>query len=951
MAAPAALRPEEALGPGRARLDAFRLPPATMAQFGLLAVLTLFGAAFVTDWFLGRSARWTEEVRVCAIAADNSTMSDVATRARDLLACTDTVGTSRFAAAAVAMLATATAIALVHALAPRVLIHRRALTAPGVGLYPESVAEVRALVGAAGLRRAPALVIDPFREAPAGRVFGAFGRTWLRLNIGVLRGTDGDARARRAAIVRHELAHLVNRDVEIIGLTMAAGRVLVAVLAFFLVASALTAPVLVAQSFAQAALFTVLVVLARVAVVRTREHYADVRATAEDPAPSLVMSAFPEPPAPNPRRFPRRLRLHPSVQARATTVAEPGRLLRLTLVLPLSIGLTAGLVHPSVELALENWLGRWAGNTPQVTGVAVALVLAPPLIAAVWRATLAAVATSVPLPRVLPTAALLALGFLIGGYAMPTTGVGWGSVLALRPGVALVEAGTLFVGFLVVLVWARGAAVAWLGKGDGSGDRRAMRGAQVIGVVLIGVVLGVWYSNLPAGTLIDAATPLVGGMSVTPFGVLAVTAAAAFTVAAGFRRGAARYSRPWATLTPAVLAACAVGLADVLFSHSVVLQAALSAIQGGQQGYVWAYAALAVPMLLAAATAIVVVLVTARGGRAAAPFAHAVLGAAAATIALETVDLGGAMTVFCGQQCVPWNGIGMVSLALNAGATVGATVGLLLVAPLAVPLARAASRRLRPPLPPLRCRRAAVAFAAVLAVLASTSITAAVQSSMWIALPIDNGITMIPAVQALPDADAAGTVSVVDACRLRNVPAALDPETFAAEALVRHAAAAASDSPALAAFGRTAYDVERHGGSGALARDAVAAIETYCNFLAQLALPGGPPDVLPAGFTGTWTGAVTQDGYGPSPFPMTVTITGDAVATVVARAAYPSLGCTVHWTLRSVVNGLVTVREVVESGDACVDADVRLALDPTGRLSYRYDSGGGRAELERTPGR
>lgn len=932
MAAPGAL--SAATGPGlrRPRLDPFRLPPATGAQFGLLAVLTLFGAAYATDLFLGRDAAWIEAYRRCALDADAATATDVALRAHTYLACNDAVGMERFAAAAAAMGVAALAIALLHAAAPRVLIRRRALGPPEPGLYPAAVAEVRALIAETGLRRPPVLLVDPFRALPAGRVFGAFGRHHLKLNIGLLRGTDAAAQQRRRAVVRHELAHLTNRDVEITGLTVAAGRVLLVILAGYLAAVAATAPTVLPQALGQVVLFAALVVLARAAVVRTREHYADVRAA--DPA-GFPPAAFPDPPATSRLRSIRRwaLRLHPAADARAAVVADPSRLLRLSPVLPLTVGLTAGLLHPSVELVLENLLGRWPGSTPLVGGLVTALVMAVPLVAAVWRACLAETAGA-RRPRIWPAAVLLAGGFLLGGYAMPTTGRGWVIVLTTRPATAAVLAVILAAGFALVLAWARGAARAWLGGGDG--DRRALRCAQVLGVVLLGTVIGVWYGNLSSGPAPDVAVLALTWLAGVPLGVLAVVAAAAYTVASALRATAVT-GRPWRALAPAAAAAGAVAAADLLVSGGVLVGTAEAALRAGRVDYEWAFAVLAIPGSIGAATAFAVLVATARAGS---PFAHATVAAAAAVVTLELVAIG-RLAVVCPRICMPWNGVGMITQALNAAGAIGATAGLLAGAPVALLLARRGTRPRRP----LRRPWVAQLCAALLAGLGVVSVAAAAQSSMYLALAVDDGVVPTAAARSRPDADPAGTVGVVHACRLRNEHTASDPAAVSDHQLAVHAAMAASDSPAVAAFARAAYDIERRGGDGTLARTTAAAAETYCRFLTQLPLPAGPPDILPPGFDGSWTADVTEDGV--APFRMTVTITASAgVGTVAAHATYATLGCTAHWTLTHVAEGAVTVHEFVDTGD-CVSTDVRLRLGSDGTLDYAYDPGHGHAQLTR----
>ena len=158
------------------------------------------------------------------------------------------------------------------------------------------------MAAAAGLRREPQLLIDPFRDLPAGRVFGAFGRYRLRLNIGVLRGGDEGSRERRAAVVRHELAHLQNRDVDVTGIAVAAGRVLIVLVTLPLVVLAVVRNATgMVDILWRVGVLIPLVALVRAAVIRSREHYADVRASVGS-IPGPGSAPTPSPPARDPGR-------------------------------------------------------------------------------------------------------------------------------------------------------------------------------------------------------------------------------------------------------------------------------------------------------------------------------------------------------------------------------------------------------------------------------------------------------------------------------------------------------------------------------------------------------------------------------------------------------------------------------------------------------------------------
>jgi hypothetical protein len=112
-------------------------------------------------------------------------------------------------------------------------------------------------------------------------------------------------------------------------------------------------------------------------------------------------------------------------------------------------------------------------------------------------------------------------------------------------------------------------------------------------------------------------------------------------------------------------------------------------------------------------------------------------------------------------------------------------------------------------------------------------------------------------------------------------------------------------------------------------------------------LPQTPPNTVPPGFIGTWTGSVTQNNYERSPYPATVQITGGSVGQTVATGQYPSLECQVHWTLKQTSPQEIIVRETVDQGPECVNVDITLTLLPDGAMRYIFDGGLGRAILQR----
>lgn len=318
-------------------------------------------------------------------------------------------------------------------------------------------AELDGLVAEAGLDRPPVFLLDPLNPGVNGLAFGRFGRYYVRLDAGLvlLRGTDPQA---FRAIVRHELAHLSNRDVNQTYLAVALWRgFLTTVLVSGLMALAdprLTGDPLsfgTAKSFGLPILaVTALVYAVRGAVLRSRELHADARAAALDPDTALTR-VLSDAGASRGGVLGWAAVLtgrHPTPAARRAAIADPARLLRTGFWEAAAAGASIGVAYSVVVFCF----GMLYLVSPLTAERAPAAVLAVPVAAVLaltgWRVV--AAGTSARGAVLLPAAGL-ATGMIAGDVAAH----------ALQTANWLL--GVLVTGVLLgaLHLWIVGCAAAW----------------------------------------------------------------------------------------------------------------------------------------------------------------------------------------------------------------------------------------------------------------------------------------------------------------------------------------------------------------------------------------------------------------------------------------------------------------------------------------------------------
>ena len=358
---------------------------------------------------------------------------------------------------------------------PRWLAWRMKLSRLQKDEAPELVAALALICSEAGLRRTPDFYWNPLGMAPRALAYGRAGRYRLALTGAMAMRYATDPPAFRAVIL-HELAHIVNRDIDKTWLAVGAWWALVAsslvprvALQFWIPFSWLD----VAASVIQVAAITSLVFVTRNAMLRARELYADARASvwmSDSHAMAAALSAL------RPVRGLRRLLSpHPDPAYRLRLLAATDPLFRAGFWDLVGVGAATsvgaaiiGIVgsHLGIVLALPGpgWalLLEWA--LPALAVTPLACVAAGIII---WRASFASLVRGRQ-PRAAVRGGIAAgLGTVLGPMVV------WADrLLLLGAGVpsippALVAsmatwAILLFLSPIIGLIWVQGAAKTWI---------------------------------------------------------------------------------------------------------------------------------------------------------------------------------------------------------------------------------------------------------------------------------------------------------------------------------------------------------------------------------------------------------------------------------------------------------------------------------------------------------
>jgi Zn-dependent protease with chaperone function len=369
---------------------------------------------------------------------------------------------------------------------------------------PELMDELAGLARQAGLKTIPDFVIDPVAASPSAVVFGHWYRHTVTLHAGLVARRQAEPDAFRA-VVLHELAHIRNGDVGIAYATEALWRAfLVIVLVPYTVLWVFPWPSVKGLGEAveqwrtdwpeglrglfELVILTLLVLMARADVLRTRELYADLDASRWSGARALYgpSAAGVRPKGFRIRATLRRLaglwRTHPPWAERAESLLDPETLFGVRGTTMFLTGAAANVVVLDVSVIGSN-LSLFDTWGDRLTAWTVAAVITGIAGVALWRSTTHAALVGGRIPTGLRAGIWLGLGLAIGELVtFVDAGTGW---LPPAPYVLLL----LVVGSAALLWWAAQCAEVWIRTCRG----RSLRMVHLIGLAVMLTVLGAWF--------------------------------------------------------------------------------------------------------------------------------------------------------------------------------------------------------------------------------------------------------------------------------------------------------------------------------------------------------------------------------------------------------------------------------------------------------------------------
>ena len=498
------------------RLNPFAFPSDTTFRFVLLVVAVLGSTLYIWDWIYfaagDNAATYAQAAAACQEPTATANFDEWTSRQRTYAECTQEASrptVSWMLGGAALVLVLAVVLTLLQPWWMRRRMRLRPLTKADA---PAVVATVRQLAAEAGLREAPTLVWDPLDAAPTGLAFGHAGRYTVALTGGlVVRATTDPAAFR--AVVLHELAHIRNRDVDLTYFTVSLwyAFLLGALLPFTLTLFDEGLDTVFDVGWRVAAL-AALVYLTRNAILRSREVYADVRASASPGAADALARLLAALPRPRTTGLSRLVRVHPDPSSRVAAILDTGPLFRLDLVTAFGAGVAATIAYETTVSLVSSLV-----SDVLTMRLLAALAFAPAIIGvvgvAVWRASFAQLADGRRPPPTWPLGLALAAGMMIGPELALVRIVATGDDPILRElleGRGIAWALGLTVAIVLVLAWIRAGADAWLRAYAGRRPGLAALAGLLTAAGVLTLVLAVFYISRDSRELVGGIKQVTG---------------------------------------------------------------------------------------------------------------------------------------------------------------------------------------------------------------------------------------------------------------------------------------------------------------------------------------------------------------------------------------------------------------------------------------------------------
>ena len=498
------------------RLNPFAFPSDTDFRFVLLIVMVLGSSMFIYNWlYMGMpgSKVWVNASLKCQELYPNPEDIDIGNWRKDPTDFGNRVtAASRCLAEANKPIAiwmisgTALLIGLagiIYWMWPVLKIKRQGLVPLSAEDSPDMIAYLNDLCHEIGLFHPPIFLLDASNLGISGLTFGRKGRYYLAIPGGLVVMFTTDRPAFRA-IMLHELAHLRNADVTKTYFTLAIWWAFVVVaLVPFAVTSFDEGISWIINMVWRVFILALLVYLTRNAVLRSREVYADVRASAWDgPSGSLgrMLERLPRPKMGSWRSM---LQVHPDPAERLHALEDTHHLFNMGFWDALGTGIAAMIAFSSISDFL-NKLNlssiEFYGRAWIITGLIVAPLVAGIVGLGVWRSIFASLARAEKPQGTARLGLALSLGVVLGNFISLNSStiffeygpLGWISFLGsnIIMGIFLIIILTLF------LKWVMVGASGWLEVATTS---RSLRFTYLAGLFMasgfLTIFFGLYFSS------------------------------------------------------------------------------------------------------------------------------------------------------------------------------------------------------------------------------------------------------------------------------------------------------------------------------------------------------------------------------------------------------------------------------------------------------------------------
>lgn len=500
------------------RLDPFVLPAATTSRFLVLIVFVLLGAAVSADYALAGAEGWLQRYQNCARNADAGQAASPGAATRNFLNCTNDLGVERAGGIAAATLLVLGILLFWRSLLARYTVWREGLVSFDRDAYPVAARSITSALESLSdneqvLSRLR-VYVNEFRESPGGRALGSSRRPVLRLTRGPVRDAEAGHPEVLEALVRHEAAHFLNHDVVLTSLTVISGWVVIAIAVPLVVMDATHPGTPVARTALVWLASTGIVWLLRSAVIRSREHYADVRASTAagvTPEDSVLRVALPDVPAGQQLRGTGRaarirrsatalLAVHPLTSRRVAIVQHPQDLFGDGTGEALGVGIAAGLLLPYSRWLVENLLVAQQDVNVFAACAAVCVLVAAVVHVGLWRTALRSFIDGAALPRGTRPAVAVTAG-IMGGMVLAPIENPWSVLVTTRPTAAAVLAAALLSAGIVYTRWCIATAAVHLAMAPTNRVGRIRVKGAPLGALALAAALGTWMEavDLAAG--------------------------------------------------------------------------------------------------------------------------------------------------------------------------------------------------------------------------------------------------------------------------------------------------------------------------------------------------------------------------------------------------------------------------------------------------------------------